>query len=135
MSAMTRARGWVSSLAVYTEYRTVIMLLLGFASGLPFLLVFSTLSAWLREAGISRTDIGLMSYVGLAYTIKFLWAPVLDHIRLPLLDRLLGRRRAWMVLAQLVAAAALTGHALADPAMAPLPAGSSAPMPVLPSAT
>lgn len=121
MSAMTRARGWVSSLAVYTEYRTIIMLLLGFASGLPFLLVFSTLSAWLREAGISRTDIGLMSYVGLAYTIKFLWAPVLDHIRLPLLDRLLGRRRAWMVLAQLVAAAALTGLALSDPATALMP--------------
>ncbi|MFN6941906.1 MAG: AmpG family muropeptide MFS transporter, partial [Parvibaculum sp.] len=83
MSAMTRARGWASSLAVYLEYRTIIMLLLGFAAGLPFLLVFSTLSAWLREAGISRTDIGLMSYVGLAYTIKFLWAPVIDHIRLP----------------------------------------------------
>ncbi len=121
MSAMTRARGWVSSLAVYTEYRTVIMLLLGFASGLPFLLVFSTLSAWLREAGISRTDIGLMSYVGLAYTIKFLWAPVLDHIRLPLLDRLLGRRRAWMVLAQMVAAAALTGLALSNPGTALTP--------------
>lgn len=121
MSAMTRARGWVSSFAVYTEYRTIIMLLLGFASGLPFLLVFSTLSAWLREAGISRTDIGLMSYVGLAYTIKFLWAPVLDHLRLPLLDRLLGRRRAWMVLAQLVAAAALTGLALSDPGTALMP--------------
>lgn len=115
MSAMERARGWASSLAVYLEYRTIIMLLLGFASGLPFLLVFSTLSAWLREAGISRTDIGLMSYVGLAYTIKFLWAPVIDHIRLPLLNHLLGKRRAWMVLAQLVAAAALVGLASSEP--------------------
>lgn len=121
MTIMTRARGWASSLAVYLEYRTVIMLLLGFASGLPFLLVFSTLSAWLREAGISRTDIGLMSYVGLAYTIKFLWAPVIDHIRLPFLDRLLGKRRAWMVLAQLVAAAALLGLALSEPSVSLTP--------------
>ena len=90
MPAIERARGWASSLAVYLEYRTIIMLLLGFSSGLPFLLVFSTLSAWLREAGISRTDIGLMSYVGLAYTIKFLWAPVIDHLHLPVLNRLLG---------------------------------------------
>lgn len=121
MSAMTRARGWASSLAVYLEYRTIIMLLLGFSSGLPFLLVFSTLSAWLREAGISRTDIGLMSYVGLAYTIKFLWAPVIDHLHLPVLNRLLGKRRAWMLLAQLVAAAALVGLSFSDPAQALMP--------------
>lgn len=110
-----RARDWAGSLAVYAEGRMIVMLLLGFSAGLPFLLVFSTLSAWLREAGISRTDIGLMSYVGLAYTIKFLWAPVLDHLRVPLLDRLLGKRRAWMVLAQLVAAAALAGLSFSDP--------------------
>ena len=116
MPAIERARGWASSLAVYLEYRTIIMLLLGFSSGLPFLLVFSTLSAWLREAGISRTDIGLMSYVGLAYTIKFLWAPVIDHLPLPVLNRLLGKRRAWMLLAQLVAAGALVGLASSDPA-------------------
>lgn len=121
MPAMTRARGWASSLAVYLEYRSIIMLLLGFSSGLPFLLVFSTLSAWLREAGISRTDIGLMSYVGLAYTIKFLWAPVLDHLHLPVLNRLLGKRRAWMLLAQLVAAGALVGLSLSDPAHALMP--------------
>ncbi|MEP0707905.1 MAG: MFS transporter [Parvibaculum sp.] len=121
MTIMTRARGWASSLAVYLEYRTIIMLLLGFAAGLPFLLVFSTLSAWLRDAGISRTDIGLMSYVGLAYTIKFLWAPVIDHIRVPLLDRLLGKRRAWMVLAQLVAASALVGLSLQDPVQSLMP--------------
>jgi PAT family beta-lactamase induction signal transducer AmpG len=121
MPAMTRARGWASSLAVYREYRTIVMLLLGFSSGLPFLLVFSTLSAWLREAGISRTDIGLMSYVGLAYTIKFLWAPVIDHLHLPVLNRLLGKRRAWMLLAQLVAAAALVGLSFSDPAQALMP--------------
>lgn len=115
MTIAKRARGWAESLGVYAEARMIVMLLLGFSAGLPFLLVFSTLSAWLREAGVSRTDIGLMSYVGLAYTIKFLWAPVLDHIHLPVLDRLLGKRRAWMVLAQLVAAAALVGLASSDP--------------------
>ncbi|PKP77256.1 MAG: AmpG family muropeptide MFS transporter [Alphaproteobacteria bacterium HGW-Alphaproteobacteria-3] len=106
MPAMTRARGWASSLAVYREYRTIVMLLLGFSS---------------REAGISRTDIGLMSYVGLAYTIKFLWAPVIDHLHLPVLNRLLGKRRAWMLLAQLVAAAALVGLSFSDPAQALMP--------------
>jgi PAT family beta-lactamase induction signal transducer AmpG len=91
------------------------MLALGFSSGLPFLLVFGTLSAWLREAGISRTEIGLMSYVGLAYTIKFLWAPLIDQIRLPLLSNLVGKRRAWMLLAQAVIAGALVFISFCDP--------------------
>ena len=121
MPAITRVRGWASSRGFHLEYPSVIMLLLGFWSALPFLLVFSTLSAWLREAGISRTDIGLMSYVGLAYTIKFLWAPVIDHLHLPVLNRLLGKRRAWMLLAQLVAAAALVGLSFSDPAQALMP--------------
>ncbi|PKQ09788.1 MAG: AmpG family muropeptide MFS transporter [Alphaproteobacteria bacterium HGW-Alphaproteobacteria-12] len=121
MTIARRTREWAGGFAVYAQARMAFMLLLGFSSGLPFLLVFSTLSAWLREAGVSRTDIGLMSYVGLAYTIKFLWAPVLDHLRLPLLDRLLGKRRAWMVLAQLVAAAALAGLSLQNPSASLMP--------------
>lgn len=106
---------------VYAEPRILIMLLLGFSAGLPYLLVFSTLSAWLREVGITRTEIGLLSYVGLAYTIKFLWAPLLDRIRLPLLDRLLGKRRAWMIFAQAVAAGALVVISMSDPAVSLLP--------------
>ena len=106
---------------VYAEPRILIMLLLGFSAGLPYLLVFSTLSAWLREVGITRTEIGLLSYVGLAYTIKFLWAPLLDRIRLPLLDRLLGKRRAWMIFAQAVAAGALVVISMSDPAASLLP--------------
>ena len=102
----------------YLRPRTLIMLALGFSSGLPFLLIFGTLSAWLREAHISRTDIGLMSYVGLAYTIKFLWAPLIDQMRIPVLSRLLGKRRAWMLLAQAAIIASLVVMSLCDPTKA-----------------
>lgn len=106
---------------VYTERRVLIILLLGFSSGLPFMLVFGTMSAWLRSAGISRTEIGLMSYVGLAYTIKFIWAPILDQMHLPWLDRRIGKRRAWMILAQGCVALALVGISLCDPSKALMP--------------
>lgn len=113
--ALPRRARLGESLLAYFERRVFIMLVLGFSSGLPFLLVFGTLSAWLRQAGIPKTEIGFVSYVGLAYTVKFLWAPVLDHLHLPVLHRLLGRRRAWMVVAQLVIALGLLGIASSDP--------------------
>ncbi|MBD2747378.1 MFS transporter [Microvirga sp. BT688] len=91
------------------------MLPLGFSSGLPFLLVFSTLSAWLREAGISRTEIGMLSWVALAYSFKFLWAPIVDRYDVPGLANLLGRRRGWMAFAQIVTALGIVGIALSDP--------------------
>ena len=112
MSANGRAR---AALMSYLKPRIALMLVLGFSSGLPFLLIFGTLSAWLREAGISRTDIGLMSYVGLAYTIKFLWAPLIDQIRVPILGTLLGKRRAWMLVAQTAIAASLIAVSFCDP--------------------
>jgi len=102
----------------FADRRLALMLALGFSSGLPFLLIFSTQSAWLREAGISRTEIGLLSYVALAYTLKFLWAPIIDAIDIPGLARLLGRRRAWMILAQIGVAIGLAGLAFGDPAHA-----------------
>lgn len=92
------------------------MLCLGFSAGLPFLLVFSTLSAWLTEAGVSRTAIGLFSWVGITYSVKVLWAPVVDRLELPLLHPLLGRRRSWIVVAQITIAAGLAGMAYTDPA-------------------
>ena len=92
------------------------MLALGFSSGLPFLLIFSTQSAWLREAGVSRSAIGLMSYAALAFTFKFAWAPFIDEYDPPLVGRWLGRRRGWMLIAQLGVAAGLSGLAFGAPA-------------------
>ena len=100
---------------VYLELATWRMALLGFSAGLPLLLVFGTLSFWLREAGIDRTAIGYMSWVGLAYGLKWVWAPLVDRMPLPVLARLLGRRRSWLLLSQLTIMAALVGMALTDP--------------------
>ena len=96
--------------------RLALMLGLGYSSGLPFLLIFSTQSAWLREAKVPTAEIGLMSYCALAFSFKFLWAPVIDRFDVPGLARLLGRRRAWMLVAQLCVAAGLFGLAFAKPA-------------------
>ncbi|MCP4290018.1 MAG: AmpG family muropeptide MFS transporter [Gammaproteobacteria bacterium] len=90
------------------------MIFLGFSAGLPFLLVFSTLSAWLTEAGLSRTLIGYFSWIGITYSIKVFWAPVIDRLPLPLLTRLLGKRRSWMLLAQVGIALGLVGMALSN---------------------
>jgi PAT family beta-lactamase induction signal transducer AmpG len=91
------------------------MLFLGFSSGLPFYLMYQTLSAWLRQAGIARATIGMLAWVGLASSLKFLWAPVVDRTRLPLLHRL-GRRRGWMLLAQAGLAFGLANLSASDPA-------------------
>ena len=109
-------RTWREAAVVYAHRRVVAMLFLGFSAGLPFLLVFSTLSAWLTEYGTSRTAIGFFSWVGLTYSIKVLWAPVVDRLPLPLLTRLLGRRRSWMLLAMVGIACGLLGMAYTDPA-------------------
>ena len=76
------------------------MLPLGFSAGLPFLLVFSTLSVWLIEEGVSRTAVGFFAWVGITYSIKFLWAPVIDSIQVGFLTRKLGRRRSWIIIGQ-----------------------------------
>ena len=99
---------------IVADPRLALMLALGFSSGLPYLLVFSTLSAWLREAGIARTEIGFLSYIALAYSLKFLWAPIIDRRDVPLLWRL-GRRRAWMLLSQAGVSLGLVGIGLGDP--------------------
>lgn len=94
----------------------IAMLFLGFSSGLPFYLIFQTLSAWLRQDGIERATIGMLSWASLFYTLEFAWAPVVDRLRLPLLHRALGRRRSWMLLAQLGIVAALFYQSLSHPA-------------------
>jgi len=127
-------RGWLEAAAAYKHPRVLAMLFLGFSAGLPFMLVFSTLSAWLREVGVERATIGMLSWVGIIYSIKFFWAPVVDRLRLPLFHRLLGRRRSWMLLAQVGIAVGLfnmahlnpVGHLGAMAALALLVAFSSA---------
>lgn len=110
---MTASR-WREAARVYLSPRAAAMLCLGFSAGLPYLLVFSTLSAWLTEAGHSRTLIGLLSWVGLCYSLKVLWAPWVDACGIPLLSRLLGRRRAWMLVAQAAIILGLAGMAATD---------------------
>ncbi len=94
---------------ILRDRRLALMLVLGFSSGLPFLLIFSTQSAWLREAGVSRGAIGLMSYCALAFTFKFAWAPFIDRFDPPLVAAALGRRRGWMWIAQIGVALGLIG--------------------------
>ncbi|WP_124948583.1 AmpG family muropeptide MFS transporter [Sulfuriferula thiophila] len=108
---------WLAAFKVYAHPRVVGMLFLGFSSGLPLLLVLGTLSFWLREAGIDRSTIGHLSWVGLAYGFKWVWAPLVDRLSLPLLTKWLGRRRAWLLLSQVVIVLALLGMANTDPAV------------------
>lgn len=110
-----QARGWRGALAVYGRPRVVGMGFLGFSAGLPFFLVGATLSAWLAQAGVTRTAIGFISWVGLTYSLKFFWAPVVDRVPLPLFEQLLGRRRGWMLLAQIGITIGLLGMASVDP--------------------
>ncbi len=111
----TKRKSWRESLAAYRDRRVLAMLFLGYSAGLPFLLVFGTLSTWLREVGISRTVIGFFVLTGFAYSLKIVWAPFVDRLPLPFLDRRLGRRRSWMLLAQAVIAIGLLGMASTDP--------------------
>nr|WP_245879667.1 MFS transporter [Zobellella endophytica] len=103
------------NLSLYAERRVLTLFALGFSSGLPLLLVFGTLSFWLREAGVSRTSIGFFSWVALAYGVKWLWSPLVDRLPLPWLSRRMGRRRSWMLCSQLVIMASLAGMAFSDP--------------------
>uniref|UniRef100_UPI00333F4EFF AmpG family muropeptide MFS transporter n=1 Tax=Limnohabitans sp. TaxID=1907725 RepID=UPI00333F4EFF len=116
--AEVKKLGWLAALKVYLEPASWRMLCLGFSAGLPLLLVLGTLSFRLREAGIDRSTIGFLSWVGLAYGFKWVWSPLVDRMPLPLLTRWLGRRRSWLLLSQLVVIAGLVGMALLDPQVA-----------------
>src|ERR1700704_2395725 len=105
--------------AVYLKPRVLIVLFLGFSAGLPLALSGSTLLVWMREAGVDLGTIGLFALVGTPYTIKFLWEPIVDALDAPVLSPLLGRRRGWLVLAQLLLMAAIGFLAVCDPAPSP----------------
>jgi PAT family beta-lactamase induction signal transducer AmpG len=110
-------RSFVDAFAVYLRPRVLIVMLLGFASGLPLALSGSTLAVWLTEANIDLATIGLFSLVGLPYTIKFLWAPLVDALDIPLLSRRFGRRRGWLIFSQLLLIAAIVLLGLCDPSV------------------
>jgi MFS transporter, PAT family, beta-lactamase induction signal transducer AmpG len=116
--AVPRA-SWRDGLAVYLQRRVLIVLLLGFSSGLPLALSGSTLLVWMRESGVDLGTIGLFALVGTPYTAKFLWAPLVDAVDVPVLSRLMGRRRGWLVLTQIVLIAAIVFLGMADPAIDP----------------
>jgi len=105
---------WSEALRVYSRPQVITMLFLGFAAGLPLLLVFSTLTAWLRDMDVSRSTIGFFGWVGITYSIKVFWAPIVDRIKLPMVTRILGQRRSWMLLGQLGVILGLVAMVLTD---------------------
>ena len=110
---------WRESLAVYLQPRVLIVLFLGFASGLPLALSGSTLQIWMRESGVELGTIGLLALVGTPYTLKFLWAPLVDALHVPLFTRAFGRRRGWLLFSQLLLILTILVLALSDPGRAP----------------
>jgi MFS transporter, PAT family, beta-lactamase induction signal transducer AmpG len=110
---------WLKAAEVYRDRRQLIILLMGFASGMPFLLSGSVLSYWMSRVGVNLTTIGMFALVGTPYAFKFVWAPLIDQMPVPLLDRLLGRRRSWMLVAQVGILVSTIAMALSDPAAAP----------------
>ena len=106
---------WKEAVKVYAHPRVIGMVFLGFSAGLPLLLVGGTFTAWMRDLGVELAAIGFMSWVGIAHSIKVLWAPIVDRMSLPILGRLLGRRRSWMLFAQVSIGIGLVGIAFSDP--------------------
>src|SRR4249920_2818064 len=109
------------TLAVYLKPRVLIIMFLGFSSGLPLALSGSTLLVWMTEAGVNLGTIGLFALVGTPYTIKFLWAPFIDALDVPLLSRRFGRRRGWLLLSQFLLMAAIVFLGLCNPSVSPFP--------------
>lgn len=113
--AFRQTNKWQKALSLLKNRTFLVMLLLGFSSGLPFMLVGNTMGYWLREQGTELTTIGYLSWVGFAYSMKFLWSPIVDRAKLPFLNPRLGHRRSWLLLAQVLIAVALFLMAMATP--------------------
>lgn len=131
MSATSETEGdkrgsWLTAITVYLRPRVLVIMFLGFSSGLPLALSGETLRVWMADVGVDLGTIGLLSLAGLPYTLKFLWAPVVDAWHVPLLTRRLGRRRGWLVASQLVLMAAIIFLGTRDPISAPLMVGLAA---------
>ena len=113
----TQSSGWKSAFTAFLDRRALIMLFLGFSAGIPILLIFSSLSLWLGEAGIDKSAVTFFSWAALGYSFKFVWAPLVDELPVPVLTKLLGRRRAWLVIAQLLIICAISIMAFSDPSL------------------
>lgn len=109
-------RSWGESLRAFAHPRVVAMLFLGFSAGLPILLIFSSLSLWLSEAGLAKSAVTMFSWAALGYSFKFVWAPLIDRLPVPVLTNALGRRRAWILVSQLAIVLAICLMAFTDPA-------------------
>lgn len=109
-------KSWGDAARAYLDRRAIIMLFLGFVAGIPILLIFSSLSLWLREAGIDRSVVTMFSWAALGYSFKFIWAPLVDAVPLPILTKLLGRRRSWILMAQVMIIVAICLMASVNPA-------------------
>lgn len=112
----TGKKSWIAAFQVYMKPEVIRMLFLGFSSGLPLLLILGTLSFWLREAGVDLQTIGMMSWVGLVYGFKWLWAPLVDRFQIPFLFKKFGRRRSWLLSTQVIIALSLFAMGRTDPA-------------------
>ena len=108
-------RSWLETVKAFKHPRVITMLFLGFSAGLPILLIFSSLGLWLREAGVNKSSVTFFSWAALGYSFKFVWAPLVDKLPIPVLTRLLGRRRSWMLLAQISIIIAILWMAQTDP--------------------
>src|SRR5215813_2766409 len=106
---------FAETLAVYLKPRVLIVMLLGFSGGVPIVLIGSSLQAWMTKSGIDIRTIGLFAAVAVPYNFKFLWAPLVDALDVPLLSRALGRRRGWLLLSQLLLIITILLLALCDP--------------------
>ena len=115
-SLASKLAGYLQPLGIYLKPRVLIVLFLGFSAGLPLALSGSTLLVWMREAGVDLGTIGLFALVGTPYTIKFLWAPIVDALDVPVLSTLFGRRRGWLVFSQLLLIVSIVLLAFCDPA-------------------
>lgn len=109
--------GWKAAFTTFLDRRALIMLFLGFCAGIPILLIFSSLSLWLGEAGIDKSAVTFFSWAALGYSFKFVWAPLIDELPVPYLTKKLGRRRAWLLIAQCLIVCAITVMAFSDPAL------------------
>lgn len=113
----TQASGWAAAFKAFLDRRALIMLFLGFSAGIPILLIFSSLSLWLGEAGIDKSAVTFFSWAALGYSFKFVWAPLIDELPVPFLTKSLGRRRAWLLIAQCLIICAICIMAFSDPAL------------------